>query len=221
MSLEKFRNSSFKNYGLRPSHYLKTPALSWDPMLNMKKAELEPTLDAEIYLFFEKVVRGGDSYISKRYSKANNKHLKCYDPKQGSKHIMHLEANNLYGYAMSKFLPASGFKWIDSKDFDSNKYSSNSSKGCVLEVNLEYPKELCELHNDYSLAPDKIEIKKEMLSKDQLKIVDLYNIPIDIVKKLVPNFFDKEKYVLHYQNFQIYLRLELKLKKVHHVLEFN
>ena len=60
-----------------------------------------------------------------------------------------------------------------------------------------------------------------MLSKDQLKIVDLYNIPIDTVKKLVPNFFDKEKYVLHYQNFQIYLRLELKLKKVHRVLEFN
>ena len=60
-----------------------------------------------------------------------------------------------------------------------------------------------------------------MLSKDQLKIIDLYNIPIDTVKELVPNFFDKEKYVLHYQNFQIYLRLELKLKKVHRVLEFN
>ena len=60
-----------------------------------------------------------------------------------------------------------------------------------------------------------------MLSKNQLKIIDLYNIPIDTVKKLVPNFFDKEKYVLHYQNFQIYLRLELKLKKVHRVLEFN
>ena len=76
-------------------------------MLNMRKAELEPTLDAGIYLFFEKAVTGRDSYISKRYSKVNNKHLKCYDPKQESKHITHLEANNLYGYAMSKFLPAS------------------------------------------------------------------------------------------------------------------
>ena len=166
-------------------------------------------------------MRGGISYISKRYDKFNNKYLKRYEPKQESKYIIYLEANNLYGYAMSKFLPTSGFKWIDLKDFDSNKYSSNSSKGCVLEIDLEYPKELCELHNDYPLAPDKIKIKKEMLSKDQLKIVDLFNIPIDIVKKLVPNFFDKEKYVLHYQNFQIYLRLELKLKKVHHVLEFN
>ena len=61
---------------------------------------------------------------------------------------------------ISKFLPTSGFKWINSKEFDLNKYTSNSSKGCVLEVDLEYPKELRELHNNYSLATDKVEIKK-------------------------------------------------------------
>ena len=113
-------------------------------------------------------MRGGISYISKRYNKFNNKYLKRYEPKEESKYIIYLEANNLYGYAMSKFLPTSGFKWIDLKDFDSNKYSINSSK----EIDLEYPKELCKLHNDYPLAPDKIEIKKEMLSIDQLKIAD-------------------------------------------------
>ena len=79
---------------------------------------------------------------------------------------------------MSKFLPTSGFKWIDTEEFNLNKYTSNSSKGCVLEVNLKYPKELRELHSDYPLAPDKIEIEKEMLSKYQLNIADLYNIPI-------------------------------------------
>ena len=94
-----------------------------------------------------------------------------------------------------------------------NKYSSNSRKGCVLEVGLEYPKESWELHNDYPLAPDKIEIKRELLSDYQLKIADRYNIPIGNVKKLVPNFFDKEKYVIHYENLQLYLRLGLKLKK--------
>ena len=94
-----------------------------------------------MYLFFEKGMRVGVSYISKRYSKANNKYLKSFDPKQESKHIIYLEANNLYAYAMSKFLPTSGFKWIDPKDFDLSKYSSKSSKGCVLEVYLEYPKE--------------------------------------------------------------------------------
>ena len=90
---------------------------------------------------------------------------------------------------MSTSLPTSGFKWIDPKEFDLNKYTSNSSKGCVLEVDLEYPKELWNLHNDYPLAPNKIEIKREMLSDYQLKIDDLYNIHIGNTKKLVPNIF--------------------------------
>ena len=119
---------------------------------------------------------------------------------------------------MSKFLPTSGFKWIDLKEFDLYKYTSNSSIGCILEVDLKYPKDLRELHNDYPLAPDKIEIKKEMFSEYQLKIADICNIPISNVKKLVLNFFDKEQYVLHYENLQLYLRLQ---KKIHRVLEFN
>ena len=87
-------------------------------------------------------MRDGVSYISNRYSKASNKHLKSYEPKQKPNHIIYLDANNLYGYAMSKFLPTSNFKWIDPKEFDLNKYNSNSLKGCVLQVDLEYPKEL-------------------------------------------------------------------------------
>ena len=123
----------------------------------------------------------------------------------------------------SKFLPTSGFKWIDPKEFefDLNKYTSNSSKGCFLEVDLEYPKELRELHNDYPLALDKIEMKREIMSDYQLRIADYYSIPIGNVKKLVPNFFNKEKYVIHYENLKSYLRLRLKLKKIHRVLEFN
>ena len=166
-------------------------------------------------------MRGGVSYISNRYSKANNNYLKSYDPKQELKPIIHLDENNLCGYAMSKSLPTSGFKWIDLKEFDLNKYTINSSKGFVLEVDLEYPKKLRELHNDYPLAPDKIEIKRKMLSEYQLKVADHYNTPIGNVKKLVPNFFDKEKYVIHYENLKLYMRLGLKLKIIHCVLEFN
>ena len=114
---------------------------------------------------------------------------------------------------MSKFLPTSGFKWKDPKEFNTNKYTNNNSKGCVLEVDLEYPKELRELYNDYPLALDKIQIKREMLSECQLKIADLYNIPIDNVKNFVPNIFDKVKYVLHFENLQLYFRLRSKLKK--------
>ena len=123
-------------------------------------------------------------------SLARNKYLKSYDPKQESKHITYLGANNLYDYAMSKFPSASGFKWIDRKEFDLNKYASNSSKGCFPEVDLECPKVLRGLYNDYPLAQDNIEIKREVLSDGQFKIADLYSIPIGIVKKLVPNFFD-------------------------------
>ena len=123
---------------------------------------------------------------------------------------------------MSKYLPTSGFKWIVPKEFDLNKYTSNSSKDCVLQVNLEYSKELKKLQNDYPLAPDKIQMKREMLSDYQLKITNLYNIPIGNVKKLVPNFFHKEKYVIHYENLQLFLRLGLKLKiYVYRVLEFS
>ena len=85
----------------------------------------------------------------------------------------------------------------------------------------EYPKQLCELHNDYSLAPDKIKVKRKMLSEYQLRTADHYKIPIGNVKKLVPNLFDKEKYRIHYENLKLYLRLRLKLTKIHRVLEFN
>ena len=73
------------------------------------------------------------------------------------------------------------------------------------------------LHNDYPLAPVKIEIKREKLSEYQLKTADLYNVPIGNVKKIVPNFFDKEKYVLQYERLQVYLRLGLKLKRIHRI----
>ena len=117
---ETFRNSSLKNYGLFPSHYLGTPGLRWDAMLKMKKPELELIPDPDMYICFGEHARGGISYISNRYSNANNKYLKSHEP--------------------IKFLPTNGFKWIDPKGFDLNKYTSNSSKGCVLEVDLEFSK---------------------------------------------------------------------------------
>ena len=112
---EKFRNTSLKNYGLCSSHYLSAPALSWDTMLNMTKVELELIRDHDMYIFFEKGARGGVSYISNRYSKAKNKYLKSYDRKQESKHIIHLDANYLYGYAMSLVMVMqSFFQQVDS-----------------------------------------------------------------------------------------------------------
>ena len=109
---EKFRKNSSKNYGLWPSHYLSTRALSWDAMLNIKKVKLELISDLCMYILFEKDMRDGVSYVSNRYSKASNKYLKTYDPKQEFKHLIYLNANNLYGYIVTYFFPTSGFKWV-------------------------------------------------------------------------------------------------------------
>ena len=86
-----------------------------DAMLSTSKVEFELISGVDIYLLFEKTMRGRVYYISKRYKKANNKCLKSYEPKQESKHSVYLQVNNLYGYAMSKFLPADRFRLIDPK----------------------------------------------------------------------------------------------------------
>ena len=117
---EKLRNNSLKNYVLCPTHYLSAPGLSWNSMLKITKIKLELIPDPDMYIFSEKGNRGGISCVCIRYSKASNKYLKSYDPKQESKHIIYLGENNLYGYVMSKFLPTSGFKWIDPKEFELN-----------------------------------------------------------------------------------------------------
>ena len=111
--------------GLCLSHYLSAPALSWDAMLNIKEVELQLVPDLDMFMFFfEKSLRGGVSYISNRYSKGNSKYLKSYNPKQKSKHIIYLDTNNLYGFAMSNFLPINSFKRIDLKEPELKKYTS-------------------------------------------------------------------------------------------------
>ena len=109
---EKFRNNSLKNDGSCPSHYFSAKGVSRDTQL---KITLELISDPDKYTFFEKGIRGEISFISNRYNKTNNKYLKFYEPKQKSKDIIYFDANTLYGYAMSKFLPASGFQWTDPK----------------------------------------------------------------------------------------------------------
>ena len=178
--------------------------------------------DIDMYLFIEKGLRGGISYIAKRYAKANNKYMKNYDPTKPSIYISYLDMNNLYGWAMSGYLPYGGFKWLKNVDgFDVNSISEKSSIRYVLEVDLEYPDELHVLHNDYPLAPEKLAIPYDMLSDYCKKIADKYGIKVGDVKKLIPNLGDKTNYVLHYRNLQLYLSLRMKLTKIHKVLNLS
>ena len=145
-------------------------------------------------------MRDGVSYIANRYGKADNKYMKEYDEKAPSKYIMHLDANNLYGWTMSQYLPTCGFRWLTEKEInkiDLAKYEEDSKKGVILEVDLEYPQELHDLHNDYPLAPEKIKVTKEMLSPYCESIREKFNISIGQVHKLIPTLNNKEKYVLH------------------------
>ena len=221
---ENFRKTCLEYYKLDPCHYFTSPGLSWDAMLKMTDIKLELMTDIDMFQFIEKGLRGGISYIANRHGKANNKYMKDYNKDKPSKYIMYLDANNLYGWAMSQYLPTGGFRWMTQKQIDKTNlalYKEDSKKGLIIEVDLEYPKELHDLHNDYPLAAEKIKVEKEMLSKYCKKISDEYKISTGLVYKLIPTLSNKEKYVLHYRNLQLYLDLGLKISKVHRVLEFD
>ena len=147
---------------------------------------------------------GGICHSIQRYAKANNKYMKSYNNNEESSDIQYLDANNLYGLAMSKKLPVNSFKWLDSnkrkEDFIKN-YNENNDKGYILEVDVKYPKRLHELHSDLPFLSERMEVNK--------------------CKKLVCNLFNKKKYVVHINALKQALNHGLKLKKIHRVIKFN
>ena len=176
-----------KYYGLDPCHCFIYPGLSWDAMLKMTGVKLEKIWDIGKYLFVEKGLREETSlireYVAKRYAKANNKYMNDYDPKKPSTFISYLDMNNLYGWAMSEYLPYEGFEWLKNVDeFDVMSVSEKSPIGCFLEVDLKYSDELHELHNDYPLAPEKPAVSSDMLSHYCKRITDKYEINVGDVK---------------------------------------
>ena len=161
---EKFINTCIKLYGLDPCHYFSSPGLSWDAMLKMTEIKLEKIPDIDKYLFIKKGLRGGISYIAKRYARANNKYMNDYDPEKPSTFITYLDMNNLYGWAMSENHPYGEFEWLENTDeFDVNSSNEKSDTGYFLEVDLEYPNSLHELHNDYLLAPEKLAVSSDTI----------------------------------------------------------
>ena len=160
---ENFRKTYMQYYKLDPCHYFESPGLSWDAMSKMTDIKLELITDVDMFQFIEKGMRGGVSYIANRYGNANNKYMKEYDEKAPSKYIMYLDAYNLYGWTMSQYLPTGGFRGLTEKEInkiDLAKYKEDSRKGMILGVDMEYPQELHDLHNDYPLEPEKNESNK-------------------------------------------------------------
>ena len=166
--------------------------------------KLELLTDYDMILMIEKRIRGGICQATHRYAKANNKYMKNYDKNIESSYIEYLDANNLYGWAMSQKLPVNDFKWVKqeelskfNEDFIKN-YDENGNIGYFLEVDIDYPKELFNLHKDLPFLPESKKVNK--------------------VEKLICSIENKEKYVIHIRSLKQALNHGLKLKKVDRVI---
>ena len=202
---ENFRKACIKNYELDPAHFVSLPGLAWQACLKKTSAELELLTDYDMLLMIEDGIRGGICHAIQRYAKANNKYRTDYDKKKKSSCIQYLDANNLYGKAMTEKLPVRGFRWMDDisrmdEDFVRG-YDKNDNKGYILEVDADYPNELQNLHSDLPFLPERMVINN--------------------TKKLECNLNDKKNYVVHINVLKQALDHGLKLRKVHRVIEFD
>ena len=206
---ENFRKTCLKHYNLDPAHYYTSPGLAWDACLKETKQQLQLLTDYDMLMMFERGIRGGISHISKRYSEANNKFMKDYDPSKETKFIQYLDANNLYGWAMTQSLPTHGFKWMKNVTKETvikilEKQGGfggrHSPRGYFFEVDLEYPVDLWEEHNDYPMAPERMKVKN--------------------IEKLICHFRKRENYVVHYRNLRQYLENGIRITAVHRRISF-
>ncbi|XP_048478608.1 uncharacterized protein LOC119690408 isoform X2 [Plutella xylostella] len=198
---ENYRNVCSKTYGLDPAHYFTAPGLSWDAMLKYTQIELQLLTDFDKISFIKKGIRGGISLCSNRYAKANNIFMNDYDSRVPPSFLIYLDANNLYGWAMSQYLPTGEFEWVE----ESVNYNipDNSEYGYILEVDLIYPHHLHDSHSDLPFCPETI------------------CTPNSNEKKLVPNLKNKIKYIIHYRNLKQCIENGLELTKIHRVLKFK
>ena len=202
-AFENFRKTCIKVYELDPAHFLSIPGLAWQACLKKANVKLELLTDYDMLLMVEEGIRGGICHAIHRHAKANNKYMKNNDKNKQSSYIQYLDANNLYGWAISQKL--NGFKWINDvtkidEEFIKN-YNEDNDKGYILEVDVKYPKKLHDLHSDLPILPERMKIDK--------------------CKKLVCNLRNKKKYVVHIRSLKQALNHGLKLKKVHRIIEFN
>ena len=204
---ENFRGMCIKVCELDPAHFVSLPGLAWQACLKKTNIELELLTDYDMLLMVEEGIRGGICHSIHRYAKANNKYIKNYNKDEESSYTQYLDANNRYGWAMSKKLPVNGFKWLNSdrineinEDFIKS-YNENNKKGYILEVDVKYLKRLHELQSDLPFLSERMEVNK--------------------CKKLICNLSNKKKHVAHINTLKQASNHGLKLKTIHRIIEFN
>ena len=223
---EAFRVVGLTNFGLDPAHYVSAPQFSWDAMLKKTKAKPQLISDPAMYTMISSGIRGGICMISQRRSQANHKRMgTLYNGDIPKKSIVYFDANNLYGYAMSQSLPFSGFRWMDKEEWPKAeewlKLPTGDPIGYFVECDLRYPQSIHELHNEYPLAPERVQIETKMLSETQLQIRLHYNISHGHTTKLIPHLGDRNHYVLHSSALRFYMEHGLELIRVHRIIEFH
>ncbi|XP_057310023.1 uncharacterized protein LOC130648021 [Hydractinia symbiolongicarpus] len=200
-----FRKTCLKHYQLDPAHFYTAPGLAWQACL--KKTEIKLDLLHDMDMFMEKGIRGGLTQAVHRHAKVNNKYMGVrYKTTEETSYLQYLDANNLYGWAMIQKLPTGKFKWVDDPNKFTTKLTSmlaeeNGEKGYILEVDVRYPKELHDTHNDLPFMPERMEING--------------------VEKLTPCLSDRKNYVIHIRALDQAFKHGLVLNKVHRVIAFE
>ena len=200
--LEAFRKVCLKNYGLDPAHFYTAPGLAWKACLKKTRIRLELLLDPNMLLMFERGIRGGITQSANRWTKANNPYMGSeFVHDKPNRYLQYLDANNLYGWAMSQPLPTGGFKWVSIKPSKISQLAKCKSKGYLLQVDVKYPRKLHDSHNDPPFMCE--------------------HIKINGVEKLIPNLFNKKRYVIHIRALDQALKHGLVLERIHRAIEFK
>ena len=210
---QKFSKFAYETYELDPRHSFTLPGFSWQSMLKMTKIELELISDPDMYLFLMDTIKGGISVCNKKHVIADNKYIDKNT--KNNKYLMYLDANNLYGVSMVQSLPYKNFKW-------SNNVTLDKIQTGIYEVDIEIPKELYDKFKDYPLCPEIKNIPEDNLSEYQTYLNNRLNIKYtEKDKKLILDLLPKKNYKIYYKNLEYYMKLGIKITKIHKILIFN
>ena len=201
---EAFRNTCLEHYFLDPAHFYTSPGLAWKACLRKTRVRLELLADPDMLLMLERGIRGGITQAVHCYAAVNNPYMgNLYDPSEESSYLQYLivDANNLYGWAMSQPLATGRFRWVDIKPNEIRKLVKHEDKGYLLEVDVSHLRDLHDSHNDLPFMCKRLKIGG--------------------IEKLIPNLCNKKNYVIHIQVLNQALAHGLILDRIHQAIEFD
>ena len=221
---QSFRETMLRDCGLDCLHFPSLPSMSLQMALKMTDVELDLICDPDIYLTIESGIRGGMSYVAQRYARANEPSLPDYRPDEPTSHLAYWDCNSLYATCQTYPLPVGNFRFLSSDEihsFDLFSIGAEDDVGFILDVDLHYPVSLHDVHNEYPLAVEHLEIMEDMLSPTVRSLLRDTGSTWRPSTKLCPNFYDKTHYVVHYRCLQFYVTHGLQVVKIHSIISFT